>query len=67
MTKGNNTVSFRQGKQNKLYKVTGFAARSGYDLASGVGTVNAPDFVTELAMAVDHPSWTVSQLRRALR
>ena len=46
---GNNTVSFRQG--GKLYTVLGFHARPGYDLASGVGTVNAPDFVTELAAA----------------
>jgi subtilase family serine protease len=48
---GNNTVSFRQG--GKLYTVHGFHARPGYDLASGVGTVNAPDFVTELAAAAD--------------
>jgi subtilase family serine protease len=46
---GNNTVSFRQG--GKLHTVGGFSARPGYDLASGVGTVNAPDFVTELAAA----------------
>jgi subtilase family serine protease len=46
---GNNTVSFRQG--GKLYTVHGFPARPGYDLASGVGTVNAPDFVQELAAA----------------
>jgi subtilase family serine protease len=46
---GNNTVSFRQG--GKLYTVQGFAARPGYDLASGVGTVNAPEFVRELAAA----------------
>jgi subtilase family serine protease len=48
---GNNTVSFRQGR--KLHTVHGFHARPGYDLASGVGTVNAPDFVTELAAAGD--------------
>jgi len=46
---GNNTVSFRQG--GKLHTVQGFAARPGYDLASGVGTVNAPEFVRELAAA----------------
>jgi subtilase family serine protease len=46
---GNNTVSFRQG--GKLHTVQGFSARPGYDLASGVGTVNAPDFVRELAAA----------------
>ena len=47
VTSGNNTVSFTQGGQ--LDTVTGFAAARGYDLASGVGTVYAPDFVTELA------------------
>jgi subtilase family serine protease len=46
---GNNTVSFRQG--GRLHTVPGFAARPGYDLASGVGTVNAPSFVRELAQA----------------
>jgi subtilase family serine protease len=44
---GNNTVSFRQG--GRLHTVPGFRARRGYDLASGVGTVNAPAFVRELA------------------
>jgi subtilase family serine protease len=49
---GNNTVSFRQG--GKLHTVRGFRARPGYDLASGVGTVNALRFVPELARAADH-------------
>jgi subtilase family serine protease len=47
VTKGNNTVSFPQG--GKVHTVTGFSARPGYDLASGVGTVNAALFVPELA------------------
>jgi subtilase family serine protease len=47
IVKGNNTVSFHQG--GKLHTVHGFSARPGYDLASGVGTVNAPLFVMELA------------------
>jgi subtilase family serine protease len=47
ITRGNNTVSFRQG--GKVHTVRGFSARPGYDLASGVGTVYAPDFVPELA------------------
>ena len=46
---GNNTVSFRQG--GRLRTVPGFPARPGYDLASGVGTVNAFWFVPELARA----------------
>jgi subtilase family serine protease len=47
VTKGNNTVSFPQG--GKINTVTGFRARPGYDLASGVGTVNAARFVPWLA------------------
>lgn len=51
VTSGNNTVSFTQN--NTSYTVHGFAAGPGYDLASGVGTVNAALFVPELANAVD--------------
>ena len=47
ITRGNNTVSFRQG--GKLHTVSGFRALHGYDLGSGVGTVNAASFVFELA------------------
>jgi subtilase family serine protease len=50
ITKGNNTVSFDQG--GKEQTVTGFPALPGYDLASGVGTVNAAKFVPELVAAV---------------
>ena len=46
ITLGNNTVSFTQGG---LQTVTGFAAAPGYDLASGLGTVDAPAFVAALA------------------
>jgi subtilase family serine protease len=49
VTSGNNTVSFRQGAAGKLYTVRGYPARKGYDLVTGVGTVNAPPFVYELA------------------
>jgi subtilase family serine protease len=47
ITSGNNTVSFTQG--GRLRTVHGFAAATGYDLASGVGTVDAAFFVPELA------------------
>ncbi len=47
ITSGNNTVSFTQG--GKLQTVQGFNALPGYDLASGVGTVDAAKFVPELA------------------
>jgi subtilase family serine protease len=49
ITKGNNTVGFTQN--GTLYTVQGYSARRGYDLASGVGTVNAALFVPELARA----------------
>ena len=49
VTKGNNTQHFTQG--GKHYTVTGFGARRGYDLVTGVGTVNAAYFVPELARA----------------
>ena len=49
---GNNTVSFKQA--GKWHTVTGFTAQPGYDLASGVGTVNAALFVPELACLARH-------------
>jgi subtilase family serine protease len=47
VTSGNNTVSFDQNGSE--HTVTGYAARRGYSLAAGVGTVNALYFVPELA------------------
>lgn len=44
---GNNTQSFTQ--EGTHYTVPGFAAAPGYDLASGVGTIDAASFVPELA------------------
>jgi subtilase family serine protease len=49
ITHGNNTVGFTQN--GTLYTVQGYGAGRGYDLASGVGTVNAALFVPELARA----------------
>ena len=49
VTQGNNTVGFTQN--GTLYTVQGYSAGRGYDLASGVGTVNAALFVPELARA----------------
>jgi len=49
VTTGNNTVSFTQN--GAQFTVRGFNARRGYDLVSGVGTVNAALFVPELARA----------------
>jgi hypothetical protein len=64
VTTGNTTVSCRQG--GTLSTVHGNAAGRGYDLASGVGTVNAPYFVRELAAAVG-PEKTISTERAELR
>ena len=50
--KGNNTVSFQQGGKRDIVK--GFSALPGYDLASGVGTVDAARFVFELARLAGH-------------
>jgi subtilase family serine protease len=47
ITKGNNSQTFTQN--GKRYTVRGFGARRGYDLVTGVGTVNAAYFVPELA------------------
>jgi subtilase family serine protease len=47
VTSGDNTVAFAQGGQQ--HTVQGSAAGPGYDLASGLGTVNAALFVPELA------------------
>jgi len=44
---GNNTQTFAQ--QGQQYTVPGFAAAPGYDLASGLGTIDAASFVPELA------------------
>jgi subtilase family serine protease len=52
VTSGNNTTSFRQGAH--LHTVRGFSARPGYDLASGVGTIDARYFVPELAALAGH-------------
>jgi subtilase family serine protease len=46
---GSNTVTVRQG--GALHVVRGFPARPGYDLTSGVGTVDGFWFVPELAQA----------------
>jgi len=49
LTTGNNTVTFTQGTPAVTTTVQGFRAEHGYDLATGVGTVDARYFVDELA------------------
>src|SRR5215467_6199152 len=49
VTAGTNTVTFPQG--GSVHTVRGFDAVKGYDLASGVGTIDAAKFVPELVAA----------------
>jgi len=49
VTAGNNTVSFTQGTPPAKSTVAGYQAVQGYNLVTGVGTVNASTFVYELA------------------
>jgi subtilase family serine protease len=49
---GSGIVDVQQG-DNTFGGVTGYPARSGYDLASGLGTVDAPAFVPALAGGTD--------------
>ena len=48
ITAGNNAVSFTNSN-GVTYSLPGFSAGPGYDLASGLGTENAPQFVFQLA------------------
>jgi subtilase family serine protease len=50
VTKGNTTVSFQQG--GREHTVVGYQASASYNLASGLGTVDAAQFVPELARTV---------------
>jgi len=49
VTSGDNTVGFYGAKPVKLHTITGYHARKGYSLVTGVGTINASLFVYELA------------------
>jgi subtilase family serine protease len=53
VTRGNNNVVF-PATRTKHIAVRGYAAKRGYDLATGVGTVNAARLVPELARAGAH-------------
>jgi subtilase family serine protease len=55
VTSGNNTVSFTQ--DGKSYTVIGYHASAGYNLASGLGTVNAAEFVPTLAAYARWGHW----------
>ncbi len=49
VTAGTNTVTFPQG--GSVHSVRGFDAVKGYDLSSGLGTIDAAQFVPELVAA----------------
>jgi subtilase family serine protease len=49
VTGGTNTVTFPQG--GGVHSVLGFDAVAGYDLSSGIGTIDAAKFVPELVAA----------------
>jgi len=51
VTRGDNTVTFTQ--HGRTFTVTGFPARPGYDLSSGLGTIDAARLVPELARSDD--------------
>lgn len=53
MTQGNNTFGPFTNSNGVTYTVIGFNATPGYDLASGLGAVNAAKFV--FALAREHP------------
>jgi hypothetical protein len=46
VTEGNNTVQYRQG--GTIHTGQGWEAVEGYDMASGLGTVDAAKLVPEL-------------------
>jgi subtilase family serine protease len=49
ITEGNNTFGPFTNSDGAAHTVIGFSALPGYDLASGLGTINAPQFVRALA------------------
>src|SRR5262249_40844524 len=54
VTSGNNDAGPFRNSAGITYHVPGFDARPGYDLASGLGTIDAPRFVPALAAAACH-------------
>ena len=50
MTQGNNDIGPFTNSDGNTYHVPGYSARRGYDLASGLGTVDAARFVPALVI-----------------
>jgi subtilase family serine protease len=49
VTEGNNTFTVFGANEQPLFTIPGYNANPGYDMASGLGTVNAPAFTYALA------------------
>ena len=60
VTTGTNSVSFTTPAKVGMTSVTGFSAGPGYNLATGLGTITASDFVRELVQTVRHVRTTVT-------
>jgi subtilase family serine protease len=54
VTQGNNTFGPFTNSDGKTYTVQGYSAAPGYDLASGLGTLDANVFVRALARKHEH-------------
>ena len=60
---GNNTHTFNQGGRRQ-HTVKGFSAQPGYDLVTGVGTIDAAYFVPELAKLAGDPGLSLTSACR---
>ena len=63
VTGGSNTVAFQQ--HGGSHTVPGYGADGGYSLATGVGTIYAPDFVPELAQLAGRSGPAISSAHPA--
>ena len=55
VTSGNNDIGSFQNSDGMTYHVPGYDALTGYDMASGLGTIDAARFVASLANGASHP------------
>ncbi|MGH8989354.1 MAG: S53 family peptidase, partial [Acidimicrobiales bacterium] len=59
VTQGNNSTHFTTPTTGQTVDIAGYSASAGYNLATGIGTVDAAQFVPDLAAAARHtPRWT---------
>jgi subtilase family serine protease len=62
ITSGNNDIGPFMNSNGKTYHVRGFNARTGYDLASGLGTIDPARFVAALANGATKPPVNVKDV-----